>query len=68
MKSMISQYQLKNIIANSDMDIAVVHKQYETVDSYLRDMGHFISIEDIMSVVDDLQSDPYFSRMKANLC
>lgn len=55
--------ELKDTIANMDADVYIVRKEYATVDSYLRDMGHFVPMKDIKTAVDALTNDPYFKLM-----
>lgn len=55
--------QLKDIIANNDMDIAIINNQPETVDSWLRDMGHFVPMKDIKKALRQLRADAYYSRL-----
>lgn len=58
--------QIQDIIANNDMDVAIINNQPETVDSYLRDMGHFIPMEDIKIALAALRSDSYYAPLIAS--
>jgi hypothetical protein len=60
--------QLKDIIANIDADYYIATDKPETVDSFLRDMGYFVPMKDIKSVVTELRTkDAYFIKLAKNL-
>ena len=61
--SSTNKADLKEVIANIDADVCIVRKEYDTVDSYLRDAGYFCSKKQIKTAVDELRRDPYYSRL-----
>lgn len=55
--------QLKDIIANNDMDEAIIEKEYHTIDAYLRDMGYYCRMSEIKKAVNDLvKNDRYYQQ------
>ena len=59
--------QLKDIIANIDADVYIARNEPETVDSFLRDMGYFVLMAKIKSIVNILRKDAYFTKLAKDI-
>ncbi len=56
--------QLRDIIANSDMDVLIVNRRYAEIRTTLANIGHEVDIQIVMAIVDQMASqDWYFVRL-----
>lgn len=60
---------LKEIIANMDMDICIIRKEYAGVRNALEYFGYMPdwTPSQVKTAVDQLARDPYYSRMAKDL-